>query len=118
MENRVRELRKSRGMNQETLASFIGVSQQTISKIERNITSMGIDLLIQIANYFNVTTDYVLGLSNEKRNLRKEIQLSSRLENYSDLVMEYEELDERNRKVIIGIIRAMKEVQKKEKGEK
>ena len=30
MENRIRELRKTRGMNQEALANYIGVSQQTI----------------------------------------------------------------------------------------
>ena len=33
MENRIRELREKRRMNQETLAGFVGVSQQTISKV-------------------------------------------------------------------------------------
>ncbi len=48
MENRIRELRKNRGMNQEALASFIGVSQQTISKIERNTDSLSVDILIRL----------------------------------------------------------------------
>ncbi len=115
MENRIKELRKNRGMNQEALAGFVGVSQQTISKIERNIDTMGIDLLMRIAEYFNVTTDYVLGLSNEKRNLFRENKMSSRLENYYDLVIEYEELDDHNQKVLMEIMRALKVVQEKEK---
>ena len=114
MENRVRELRKSRGMNQETLAAFVGISQQTLSKVERNTNAMGIDLLIQLANYFNVTTDYILGLSNEKRNLQRENRMSNRLENYYDLVIEYEELDSYNKKVLMGLIRTLREMQKKE----
>lgn len=117
MKNRVRELRKSRGMNQEALATFVGVSQQTISKIEKDITSIGTDLLIQLANYFNVTTDYILGLSNEKRNLFRENRMSTRLENYYNLVIEYEELSEYNKKVLLEIMDALKEVQKSEEAQ-
>lgn len=115
--NRVRELRKSRGMNQETLAAFVGVSQQTISKIEKDVTCIGTDLLIQLANYFNVTTDYILGLSNEKRNLFRENRMSTRLENYYNLVIEYEELSEYNKKVLLEIMDALREVQKREAAE-
>ena len=74
MENRIRELRKNRGMNQEALASFIGVSQQTISKIERNTDSLSVDILIRLSDQFNVTTDYLLGLSDEKRNISKKVR--------------------------------------------
>ena len=69
MSNRIRELREKRGMNQEALAGFIGVSQQTISKVERNTDALGVDLLIEISDFFSVTTDYLLGLSDEKRNV-------------------------------------------------
>ena len=64
MQNRIRELREERGMNQEALAGLVGVSQQKISKVERNTDSLGIDLLIEISDYFEVTTDYLLGLSD------------------------------------------------------
>lgn len=117
MENRIRELRKSRGMNQEVLAAFVGVSQQTISKIEHDINAVGIDLLIQLADYFNVTTDYILGLSNEKRSVARETKMQSRVENQYDLVIEYEELNPHNQKVLLELMRALKEVQKKEAAE-
>ena len=67
MQNRIRELREERGMNQDALAGLVGVSQQKISKVERNTESLGIDLLIEISDYFGVTTDYLLCLSDEKR---------------------------------------------------
>ena len=43
MQNRIRELREERGMNQDALAGLVGVSQQKISKVERNTESLGID---------------------------------------------------------------------------
>lgn len=114
MANRIKELRKSRGMNQEALASYMGVSQQTISKIERNTDSLSMDILIRLAEYFNVTTDYLLGLSNEKRNTLIQNRVRSRLEEYNDFVVEYEELSDYNQRAIVEIMHALKEMQKKE----
>ena len=114
MENRIRELRKTRGMNQEALANYIGVSQQTISKIERNTNSLSMDILICLAKFFHVTTDYLLGLSNEKRNKWMQNRVRSRLEEYNDFIAEYEELNEYNQKAVMEIIKALKEIQRKE----
>ena len=63
-------------MNQDSLSGACGVSQQTISKIERDISTMSVELLIGLAQYFNVTTDYILGLTDEKRNLQLENRMS------------------------------------------
>ncbi len=104
MENRIRELRKSKGMNQDTLASFVGVSQQTISKIERDMNSMSIDILVQIAKHFNVTTDYLLGISDEKRNLHLENRMSRRLEE--------------NYKVVVRMVEVLKSLQEVKKVKK
>ena len=114
MENRIRELRKTRGMNQEALANYIGVSQQTISKIESNTNSLSMDILICLAEFFHVTTDYLLGLSNEKRNKWMQNRVRSRLEEYNDFIAEYEELNEYNQKAVMEIIKALKEIQRKE----
>ena len=115
MENRIRELRKSKGMNQDTLASFVGVSQQTISKIERDMNSMSIDILVQIAKHFNVTTDYILGKKKKKRNLYLENRMSRRLEENYNLVVEYEDLDEYNRKVAVRMLEVLKSLQEVKK---
>ncbi len=118
MENRIGELRKSKGMNQDTLASFVGVSQQTISKIERDMNSMSIDILVQIAKHFNVTTDYLLGISDEKRNLHLENRMSRRLEENYNLVVEYEDLDDYNRKVVVRMVEVLKSLQEVKKVKK
>lgn len=111
MENQIRELRKNRGMNQEALASFIGVSQQTISKIERNTDSLSVDILIRLSDQFNVTTDYLLGLSDEKRNISTERRVRDKLEEYHEFVGEYEKLNEYNKKAVVEIIKALREIQ-------
>ena len=111
MENRIRELRKNRGMNQEALASFIGVSQQTISKIERNTDSLSVDILIRLSDQFNVTTDYLLGLSDEKRNINTQRRVRDKLEEYHEFVGEYEKLNEYNKKAVVEIIKALREIQ-------
>ena len=111
MENRIRELRKNRGMNQEALASFIGVSQQTISKIERNTDSLSVDILIRLSDQFNVPPDYLLGLSDEKRNISTERRVRDKLEEYHEFVGEYEKLNEYNKKAVVEIIKALREIQ-------
>lgn len=111
MENRIRELREKRRMNQETLAGFVGVSQQTISKVERNTEALCIGLLIEISDFFSVTTDYLLGLSDEKRNLLMENRVNRKIENYYDLIVEFEELNENNKNTVHVMIRALKAAQ-------
>lgn len=106
--NRIREMRKKKGMSQETLGSFVGVSQQTISKIEKNSDEASVGLLIRIAEYFNVTTDYILGLSDEKRNLLREGKMNRKVDNYYDFIVEFEELNEDVQKILRVILRALK----------
>lgn len=54
-------LRKEKNMEQMLLAKVLGVSQQTISRWENNVVEPDIKSLIKIADYFDVTTDYLLG---------------------------------------------------------
>lgn len=59
--NNLSLLRKEKNMEQKTLAKVLGVSQQTISRWENNVVEPDIKSLIKIADYFDVTTDYLLG---------------------------------------------------------
>ena len=63
MENRIRQLREKRGLTQETLAIELEITQQQLSKYERNIASIKVESLKKVAAYVNVTTDYLLGAS-------------------------------------------------------
>lgn len=48
-------------MSQKQLAKVIGTSQQTISRIENDVMSSPVDLLVNIADLFDVSVDYLLG---------------------------------------------------------
>ena len=54
------QLRRSRGMSQEDLANEIGVSRQSVSKWEGAQAVPDLDKLVKIADFFGVSTDYLL----------------------------------------------------------
>ena len=64
MENfakRLRELRKEQNISQRKLAQIFGLSHTAYGDYERNINQPSLETLIVIAEYFGVTTDYLLG---------------------------------------------------------
>ncbi len=63
--NRLKELREKKNMYQKELAAELGVTMQTISGWEINRTTPDYEMLIKIANFFQVSIDYLLG--NEKK---------------------------------------------------
>ena len=61
----IKRLRLARGLNQVEFAKAMGVSKQCVSNWENDNVMPSMEMLVKIADYFNVTTDYVLG-RNEK----------------------------------------------------
>ena len=64
---RIKELRKEFGLSQVELAMRMEVTKQTISNWENGNIQPSIDMLVGLANVFNVTTDYLLGLDDVPR---------------------------------------------------
>lgn len=64
--NNIKELRKSKRMTQRDLAEAMKVSQQTVGAWETERAIPGADTLSELADYFNVTTDYLLGRPDKK----------------------------------------------------
>jgi transcriptional regulator with XRE-family HTH domain len=62
--NRVKELRESKKVKQIDLAKMLNVSQGTLSNWERGVHDPDNDVLAKIADFFSVTTDYLLGLTD------------------------------------------------------
>lgn len=61
---RLRELRKARGISQLKLAIDLNTNQNTISRYETGEREPGITELIALADYFNVSVDYLLERTN------------------------------------------------------
>ncbi|MGN0485926.1 MAG: helix-turn-helix domain-containing protein [Acutalibacteraceae bacterium] len=57
---RLKEIRKSRGITQLKLAMDLNISQNSISRYETGEREADYDTLIRIADYFNVSLDYLL----------------------------------------------------------
>lgn len=117
MESRIKQLREKRGLIQEILAAELGITQQMLSKYERDITLIKVDILQKIAVYFNVTTDYLLGISEIKRDLQGQMQMNETLDEYYDLVEVYKELDKYDQEMIWSIIQIIKKFDEKRKRE-
>ena len=59
MKNRIEEIRKARGVNQEELAKALGVSRQTISSLENGRYNPSIELAYKLSKYFAMTIEEV-----------------------------------------------------------
>ena len=71
---RLQTLRKALGMTQEELAEALNVSLEHLSKMERGKRKPSIDLIVAIACYFHVSTDYLLmGKDHDKVDSRTKL---------------------------------------------
>jgi transcriptional regulator with XRE-family HTH domain len=61
---RLRELRKSKGLNQKQLAEILHTTNSSICDWECGRTEPNLEMLVEIAKYFNAPTDYLLGLTD------------------------------------------------------
>lgn len=82
---RIRELRKEKGITQETLARAVGVTNQAVSKWEQGKCCPDIQYLPELADYFSVSIDDLFGHGREERpaerstGLRKRPQVRERV---------------------------------------
>lgn len=115
MESRIKQLREKRGLIQEILAAELGITQQMLSKYERDVTLIKVDILKKIATYFNVTTDYLLRVSDVKRDLQRQMKMNETLDEYYDLIEIYKDLDSYDKEMIWSIMQTVKKVGEKRK---
>ena len=64
--SRLRDLRKERKIYQREVGDELGVCYTTVSGYESGRNEPSLELLCHLADYFDVSTDYLLGRSNEK----------------------------------------------------
>lgn len=102
--NNIRELRNRNKLSQSELSKLMHVSQQTVGSWETGRAIPGSDTLDKLADYFDVTTDFLLGRKAKKDS---EVDLDEMLDNAHSF--NGKPLDDHDRKVIRGILKAFLE---------
>ena len=63
---RIRELRQDNDLKQKDIAEMLGVAQTTYSQYELNKRPMPIEYLVALCKFYDISADYMLGLSDKK----------------------------------------------------
>ena len=69
MYRRIRDLREDADLTQRQMAEILNCSQQVYSNYELGQRDIPTAVLIALAEYYNVSTDYILGLCDKKRHI-------------------------------------------------
>lgn len=62
----IRNLREDHDKKQQELADYLHIQQTTYSKYELGKINIPVEIFIKLADYYNVSVDYLLGRSQEK----------------------------------------------------
>ena len=100
----IKRLRKEKDMTQADLAKAVGVTTSSIGMYETGVRNPSYDVVVKLANYFNVTTDYLLG-NNEQELSDLEEEDTSELKILFDKIRD---LSEDDKKRINAIVEAFK----------
>ena len=65
-QRRIRDLREDHDLTQQQVAAVLGTSQTMYARYERGANELPIRHLIALADFYHVTTDYILGRSSKK----------------------------------------------------
>lgn len=80
MGNRVRELRRTRGITMKQLGEVLGVAESTISHYETGRRQLDNETLLRLGEYFGVSVGYLLGVEEEKPLVNDDEELNDYLE--------------------------------------
>lgn len=72
--DRMRDLREEKGVSQEELAAALGITRLSVGNYERGQRKPDAEMIVKIARYFDVSADYLLGLSEVRTNSGKSMQ--------------------------------------------
>ncbi|MBQ4510684.1 MAG: helix-turn-helix transcriptional regulator [Clostridia bacterium] len=68
--NRLKDVREDRDLKQTDIAKILGTTRQQISKWENGVQLMGIDKYIILAEFYNISIDYLCGIIDTPKPLR------------------------------------------------
>ena len=118
---RIKQLRKKKGISQSELAELIGVKNNTVSTWERGTRKPDFEALNLLSDYFEVSFEYILGSSDKEEARVKptqdeldELALSALADELYDHVKKYSMLSNKSQKMIDALISATYQMEKSE----
>lgn len=89
----LQELREDRNVSRKELAAFLNISVSTLGMYEQGRREPNIDMLIKLADYFNVTLDFLVGRSannEDRKNMLEALRLKNKIDKlpqgYKDII--------------------------------
>ena len=67
LSRRLRDLREDRDLRQEDVAAALGIPTRTYGNYEMGVRNVPLDILVKLAAFYDVSTDYLLGLTDVRR---------------------------------------------------
>ena len=68
---RIKDIREDMDLTQQQVAEYLHIKQNTYSQYENGHRQLPIDVLIALAQFYHTSTDYLLGLTDEKKPYRR-----------------------------------------------
>ena len=95
----IASLRYKKGITQSDLAKQLGVTKGTVGMWETNKRTPTLDKLLLLCEYFDVTSDYLLGLSDQPKPSPEKENTD---DTTNDMLKIFKELDKTNRYIVLG----------------
>ena len=118
---RIKQLRKKKGISQSELAEVIGVKNNTVSTWERGTRKPDFEALNLLSNYFEVSFEYILGSSDKEearvkptQNELDQLALSALADDLYDNMKKYCQLSTKSQKMIDALINATYQMEKQD----
>ncbi len=89
MKNRIKDMREDHDLEQKDVAKVLGISRQYYSRYELGQVDLPIRHYITLANFYNVSIDYLCGASDAPKPLRDAAQTPAVFAKYNKLVEQY-----------------------------
>lgn len=102
--NKIKELRLSKKLSQQQLAKILFVNQTAVSQWERGATTPNLQLLTKIADYFNVSIDYLIGNDTNKKSPSIKEELTA---DEQKLLKSFRELNEEGQYILLSQAEAL-----------
>ena len=118
---RIKQLRKKKGISQSELAEVIGVKNNTVSTWERGTRKPDFEALNLLSDYFEVSFEYILGSSDKEearvkptQNELDQLALSALADDLYDNMKKYCQLSTKSQKMIDALINATYQMEKQD----